>query len=204
MFLDPVVQARVRQILGLAGAPAVDAIEAVQPTALVSAARHPEQPQLEAGLGLVRSWSASITQAAVALEFGRASIRTTAASNLLWCTRIIITNDSVGNINYVYGRAANADYLHSAFGSAVFHDMRLSGGDIGGAELVEIGTDTDNVDPVTNMNGPIRLRLRPSETLIIPVDFVLISGTAECLGVGCRVLEEILTVTFEGIAFSRP
>lgn len=198
MNLNPVIQERIRQLLGLTGAPSIDVIEAIQPVAVIAGYTEGRQPQNESGDMLSRVWVGGASKSAVAGNYGFVAVRANHETTLLWIRRIIISNTSGAGATYVFGRGVNA--TAGAWGTAGYTDDRLPAGDIG-VSVAEIHSGHQAGQPVGY--GKRQVTLPTGTTERIDVDYILHYPAGNTLFVATEVAnKELNWVGFEGIAFT--
>lgn len=203
MNISPIIQARVRQLLGLTGGPSIEAIEAVQPVAIIAGYPEGRQPQSESGDMIVRRFQGGMYKAPVALNNGSVSIRVTDPNTVLWIQRIFLTNTAGAAMTFLYGRGPNV--AAGAWGTLVYLDWRLPGVDLG-TSLAELHSSHQVGIPIPY--GRVSIAVPIMETVIVPVDITIFSGASTGVYESLHVTAEAIStglgwVAFEGIAFSR-
>lgn len=205
MLVDPVIQSRVRQLLGLRGGPAIVAEEAVMPVAVIAGYPQDRQPQLESGDMLVRRFSGLFSQAPVADQFATVGLRVAAADTLLWLTKIYLTGNALASSLMYFGRTG--PQVAATFGALGWHDMRLSGGNLDG--LITLFALSAAATAV-GFNARLPVWVRVAETVVVDVDFVLVDDPQQGLtnNINCVIVQnqsvgQSCLAGFEGIAFTR-
>jgi hypothetical protein len=160
--------------MGLTGAPAVEAIEAVQPVAIIAGGIDGRLPATETGDMIPRDFIARHTQAAIAGEYSRIAIRPDTGA-LLWIKSVWLQNgDAAASTIFRVGIATNPSIV--AYGGAGWVDTRMpslvgagitptpvSIGRVGGAALP---THTGYID--VPMGARTIYQLRQDWILVLP------------------------------------
>jgi hypothetical protein len=202
MPLDPVLQARIRQIMSTRGGPLAEGDTTLIPVAVIAGYPLTRQPQLEAGEGLVRSWVASHTVNPAAGERAHIFVRPATTNTLLWVYRLAISIDpaETGRHSFRFGRQAAA-VIADSVGVVGWEDMRLG-------ETVDPPV-TIAGDSIAGSTSPEARGLITCQTgtngIIVPCSFVIQgdpnAGTAiPSVIVECRSLDIAFEVTFWGEA----
>ena len=194
MNIDPVIQGRVRQLLGLRGAPSVDGIESVQPVVQIAGFPIDRQPQLESGDMIPRNFMASAICPAVAARYSCVQIRAPVGS-VLWVRQIIIGSAQTNTGTFV-GRTGPLTF--GAFGDAHYNDARLPWMDLGFTEL-EVGYE--NAVALPGFFGSAYHW--GSTTLQFNIDYILAYNAAALTGltVARETVNLALHATFIGTTF---
>lgn len=201
--ISPVLQQRVRQLLGLTGGLDIEPIEAIQPVVVVADYGEGRQPQNESGDTLVRKWYGQHGRTSLAGNYAIVAIRSLqAVEALTWIQRVWITNQHGGALRFAIGRMSNQTAL--TYGSAGYSDWRLPNNDLG-ATAFELISAHNPVFPT--MYSRIDVCVPDATTVSVPVDFVLVGdGTVagSIFGVTSHVHgANLSSVSFEGISFTR-
>lgn len=173
------LQARVRQLIGARGGPLVEAADFLQPVAVIASAEGPyRNPALELGEGIGREFVASSGSISPgALEFARSTIGCNQDNALVHVQRVYV-NLFNSTTAVQIGRVAGAQAgLTESEGH--YTDGRLNLTDLGPAPLTVRG---GNAAAASNFTGAIFVQPLINSSLVVDVDYVLISNRAGAVG----------------------
>ena len=199
MNISPLIQSRVRQLLGLTGGPSVEAIEAIQPVAIIAGYQESRQPQLESGDMIVRKFHARATQGATAVEYSKIGIRCGDQDSILWITDVFVHNPNPA-APYVVRVGITPNMTFLAYGTACFDDLRLPVVDIGSSPIA-VGRGSSGTASV--FLAPIEQSMGTWTNLHLSTDFILTSDKLYQLTVQNMLVNEPLFATFARIVFQR-
>lgn len=175
MELNWGLQARLRQLFGSRGGPALSGADFLQPAAVVASAEGPfRNPAFEFGEGIKRQWVGNAPGTATALRFATAFVGAlaTGGPGLVHVREVGITMGSSAT-QILIGRAAFAAGLTVT--DAHFTDVRLPFVDITSQVSIRGG----DLAAASTFLGARNIIIAPFTTIIIEVDYSLVLTPAQ-------------------------
>lgn len=184
--------------MGLTGAPAIEAIEAVQPVVSLATFVEERQPQRESGDMIVRAWQGGVTRAASPGNHSAIGVRSATVREIILVKRITITNNTGATQAFAIGRGPSQ--TAQSWGTAIYTDMRLGSGDLA-ASLFELHTATPAALPITY--GRRLVAIATGLSVVFNVEYIVTYGSSETVWVVTENQNQAITwVSFEGVAYT--
>lgn len=203
------ISGQARYLLGLSGGPLVEALESVQPVAIVAAAfGEGRAPQLERGDLIPRYFQCSILRAAVAGQYSWASLGCNSPNAIVLVDHITIATVVGSNLDGSFGLVTSAEFNQAGTGShtGCYVDARYQHLNLVPDPLNLTG-NTNAAFPGANGLGLRRFWLSAS-SVTLDTRFVLTNSFSKAgnpsdvyLLVTGAIVNVALYVTFEGRIF---